>query len=165
MEETSQTVVTPEKSKTKVLYIFAAVLVLAVIALMVLALINKKEPQNEGFVSLEEPGMETMEGGLVDGFPEVEVYPGTNVIGSYSKEVEGGMSYEASWTSDDTPADIATWYYNSLTADGWQVIDPDELDLENAELYLTVQKGSETRYYFFEDDDGVTEIHLEIPAK
>lgn len=60
---------------------------------------------------------------LVSGFPQVPIYPSATLISSFVEEVEVIKTpvYDAVWSSDKSVPEIAGWYRQSLTNDGWTI--------------------------------------------
>lgn len=159
----------PENSKA-FYFGLAAIAGLAVLLLIVLAFIEPtaiKQKLSQSPQPQEEPGKEVVERALVTDFPDVPVYPEARVIESYAKDVESGKGYEALWISHDAPYQVASWYLDTLRSSGWEIVEPETIDPEVGEPYVTAQKGGQLYYFYFEntDDDDPTEIHLEIPSQ
>lgn len=94
---------------------------------------------------------------LVDGFPDIPVYPGLKLDKSYKREQNGKTDYNAFWYHEVPEEEITVlfkWYIDELKARGWEVSGPFADESED-ELNL---KGENTKYkltiYNSERDEG-----------
>src|SRR3989344_8494272 len=133
-------------------------LVLIILILFGYIFINKNNQ------SRREPGMTLIKGKLVESFPQLPVYPGSSVEKSYKKVAGARVGYEAEYLTDKSPKEAMLWYKDELTKQGWTIIS-EEIEDEEGEFSLMLEKNGEKVKVFAENEDGKTEISIEFPLQ
>ena len=108
--------------------------------------------------------MISVKGKLVESFPQLPVYPASTVEKSYKKEAGAKVGYEAEYLTDRSPKEAMRWYKAELVKQGWTIISEEIEDVEG-EFSLMVEKNGEKVNVFAENEDGKTEISIEIPLQ
>jgi len=153
------------KGMMKRVYVILAVL--GVIFLLSIILPKDKqqnsqiEPQPEQQVRSEKV---EVEGKLVEGFPQLPIFPDATVEKSYKKESGGKVGYEAVYLTNKFPKEAMVWYREELEKQGWTIID-EQIEGTESEFSLMVERGGKKVNVFAENEDGETEISVEIPLQ
>ncbi len=121
---------------------------------------------------IKSPGMSGDNSGsvkLVEGFPEVAVYPGAKLKDSSAENPGEGedLHYTATWTTSESVPEVVAWYLPALEAAGWR-IDIKPYDTKNTEnqYVVALQNGSLLQLSVIRNAEASnTEITLAFPAK
>ena len=99
-------------------------------------------------------------GTLVDGFPNVPIYPGMRIDKTYKKEQDGKTDYVAVWYFDGGDAkvpEMMKWYIDEYKKSGWTVTGP-FIDEGQNELHIKTENSQyKTRVMSskrLEEDEG-----------
>lgn len=128
------------------------------------ALVRKEGEVPQDEVSLEEgePGKEEVTGELVEGFPELPVYPGATILKSYKKQEGEKVGFEANWEVDVSVDEIMAWYIDALREAGW-IFEEEPVVDKTFEQFIIAQKDESRVYLTVEREEEVTEINAEFP--
>jgi len=139
---------------TKKVNIFLLILVLIFISIVFV----QKNKQNV------EPGKTTAKGKLVEGFPQIPTYPGSQILNSYKKEGDGKIGYEAQYISDRPGKEAIVWYRDELNKQGWSIYD-EQIEGIVGEFSFMAEKDQQKVNVFAENEEGETEITVEFPLQ
>ena len=139
---------------TKRFPVFLLILVLIFISVALLL----KNKQNV------EPGKTTAKGKLVEGFPQIPTYPGSQIVNSYKKGSEGKIGYEVHYSTDQPAKEAIVWYRDELKKLGWLIYE-EQIEGIVGEFSLMAQKGQQKVNVFTENEEGETEISVEFPLQ
>ncbi len=101
---------------------------------------------------------------LIATFPEIPVYPNSEIQSSYHKSADQTQGFEAVWNSEDSVVSIAEWYLGNLPNDGWRIVDQPR-NLNSSEIFIVAEKDSLIANLSIEKEDGYTEIVVEFPVR
>lgn len=138
---------------TKKPYIFLAIIILIFFGFIIIKKNNRTR---------QEPGMISAKRKLVESFPKLPEFPGSTVVKSYKKEAGSKVGYEAEYLTDKPSKEAMLWYKTELLNQGWTIIS-EEIEGVEGEFSLLVEKNREKVNIFAENEDGKTEITIEIP--
>jgi hypothetical protein len=72
---------------------------------------------------------------LVEGFPDIPVYPKAILVASDAQSVTDGIIYKSIWEVGSTVPNISDWYQRSLPESGWVIdvkpADSAAIDIQN----------------------------------
>jgi hypothetical protein len=109
---------------------------------------------------------ERARGRLVSGFPPLPMYPGATVEESERRTQGDRTGFEAELISSDPVTDVYSFYLEALKRDGWDISFASENSATAEEQGLGAVKNGMRLYIEFEmEDDGRTEIEIEIPLQ
>lgn len=80
---------------------------------------------------------------LIEGFPNIPIYPGMRVDKTYKKEQEGKTDYVAVWYyegGDEKIGEIMKWYIDEFKKGGWTVEGP-FIDEGQNEVHINVENS------------------------
>lgn len=111
-----------------------------------------------------EPGKTTAKGKLVEGFPQLPIFPDAVVEKSYKKESGGKIGYEAVYLSETPPKEAMIWYRDELKKSGWSIYD-EQIEEVESEFSIMAEREGKKLNVFAENEEGETEISVEIPLQ
>jgi len=103
------------------------------------------------------------EGELVADFPIVPIYPDAVIERSYKKIEAGKVGYEAVQIAEASVFDVYSYFIEELKREGWTITMSSDNSPTALEQGLTAVKDKMTVQMEIEDEDGHTEIIIEIP--
>ncbi len=121
---------------------------MVVLSLAVVVVATRRLQQNTSTVGTssfaavltpKDPNFTEFQGSLAPGFPDFPVYPGARISSSRkeTRGTDGVNGFSADWTvgGDNVITEIAGWYTNELTKQGWKKVSvQDENDLTEQSL-------------------------------
>ena len=110
-----------------------------------------------------DPNFVEVEGKLIDGFPEIPVYPDAELVGSSKPNgnFEETQGYRAKWYVSGTVMEVMDWYIEELSMKGWTIVSPND-STAVGEQVTDISNNEFKGYLAVEVDDEKIEIVVDL---
>lgn len=127
-----------------------------------LPVMNKGEEAKVSEVATD-PSFPEVMGKLIEGFPELPVYPGATLVASAKTNPDGvaDLGYRAKWDTKDSVVQVMNWYETEMPKAGWEYTAPDDKTADGEQV-ARISKGDYTGYVAAEIEGDAIEIVVDL---
>lgn len=110
-----------------------------------------------------DPAFPEVEGKLIEGFPDMPVYPGAKLVASAKVNPAdvADLGYRTRWDTKDGVIQVMQWYETELPKNGWEYEVPDD-QASNGEQVAKITKEGYVGYVAAEMEGDHIEIVVDL---